>query len=107
MNVKDIEYLIKFVQKSGVAEVSLEQKDFKITIKTGHTAKDGNGAQAGAPVIPLHPQVVHIPTPAIVAAAPPAAPAAPAAPSAAAGKTAEESKYLTIKSPMIGTFYRS
>jgi acetyl-CoA carboxylase biotin carboxyl carrier protein len=34
MNIKDIENLIKFVQKSGVSEVNIEQKDFKITIKT-------------------------------------------------------------------------
>lgn len=103
MNVKDIENLIKFVQKSGVAEVSLEQKDFKITIKTSHTAKEGNGG-AIMPAIPVHQPVVHIPTPAVVASAPPAAPvaAAPAAP-----KGNDESKYVTIKSPMIGTFYRS
>ncbi len=37
MNLKDIEALIKFVQKTGVSEVSIEQKDLKLTIKT-HSA---------------------------------------------------------------------
>ena len=45
MNIKDIENLIKFVQKSGVSEVSIEQKDFKITIKTQHQ-KELNGVHA-------------------------------------------------------------
>jgi len=105
MNVKDIENLIKFVQKSGVAEVSLEQKDFKITIKTSHTAKEGNGG--GPVIVPTVPaqQMVHIPTPAVIATAPPVAAPAPAA--AAPAKGSDESKYVTIKSPMIGTFYRS
>ncbi len=103
MNVKDIENLIKFVQKSGVAEVSLEQKDFKITIKTSHPAMDGNGAPVIVPAIAAPQHVMHIPTPITVAATPPAAPA----PTAAATKAAEDAKYITIKSPMIGTFYRS
>ena len=45
MNIKDIESLIKFVQNSGVAEVSLEQKDIKITIRTTH----GQMMMASAP----------------------------------------------------------
>jgi len=45
MNIKDIENLIKFVQKSGVSEVSIEQKDFKITIKT-QPQKEINGSHA-------------------------------------------------------------
>jgi acetyl-CoA carboxylase biotin carboxyl carrier protein len=109
MNVKDIESLIKFVQRSGVAEVSIEQKDFKITIRTCNPPKEGNivGATTSAIAVP---QVVQIPTPAVIAtAAAPiaAAPATPAAPTAAEIKSEEASKYITIKSPMIGTFYRS
>jgi len=94
MNLKEIESLIKFVQNSGVSEVSLEQKDFKITIKTTH----GGGTT----------QVVHAPvhTPApVVHHAPPVAQAA--APPVEAAKSGDDSKYVTIKSPMIGTFYRS
>jgi acetyl-CoA carboxylase biotin carboxyl carrier protein len=81
------------VSKSGVNEVSIEQKDFKITIKTNE----------------VQPQVISatIPAQTALAALPlaPAAAAEPIAPTAPAGP--DTSKYLTIKSPMIGTFYRS
>jgi acetyl-CoA carboxylase biotin carboxyl carrier protein len=96
MNIKDIENLIKFVQKSGVSEVSLEQKDFKITIKTHGHGKD-------MPVQYVPAQAIPTPLPAVPAAA--AAPAPAAAPPPAA-KT-DDAKYITVKSPMIGTFYRS
>ena len=95
MNIKDIENLIKFVQKSGVSEVSLEQKDFKITIKTQSNApRDGAVHYSPAQQLP------------VASAAPAPAPAA-SAPPAATPKASDDSKYLTIKSPMIGTFYRS
>src|SRR5436853_4459658 len=84
MNIKDIESLIKFVQSSGVAEVSLEQKDFKITIKTTH----GNMViQSGPPVLQSSSMAQ--------------APFQSA--SSDSQRAKEESKYLTIKSPMIGT----
>jgi len=91
MDIKQIQDLIRFVSKSGVNEVSIEQKDFKITIKTNET----------------QPQLIHAHIPAQTAPAvlPAAAPAEPVAPAAPAGP--DTSKYLTIKSPMIGTFYRS
>ncbi|WP_183568115.1 acetyl-CoA carboxylase biotin carboxyl carrier protein [Mucilaginibacter sp. SP1R1] len=94
MDIKQIQDLIRFVSKSGVNEVSIEQKDFKITIKTNE----------------VQPQLIHASIPAQTAPAvlPPApvaaAPAEPVAPAVAGPDT---SKYLTIKSPMIGTFYRS
>lgn len=98
MNLTQIQELIKFVAKSGVSEVEIEQKDFKITIKT----------PAGKKEVPV--QVVAQPV-ALPAAAPaPAAtpvPAAAPAPAAPAAAPAAESKYITIKAPMIGTFYRS
>ena len=96
MNLKDIESLIKFVQSSGVAEVSLEQKDFKITIKTTHGSTVVHSSQptlASAPVILQ---------PAATAPQPASSPT-----SAELAKQNVESKYVTIKSPMIGTFYRS
>ncbi|MDN5286235.1 MAG: accB [Mucilaginibacter sp.] len=93
MDIKQIQDLIRFVSKSGVNEVSIEQKDFKITIKTNE----------------VQPQVISatIPAQTALAALPlaPAAAAEPIAPTAPAGP--DTSKYLTIKSPMIGTFYRS
>jgi len=88
MDIKQIQDLIRFVSKSGVNEVSIEQKDFKITIKTN---------QAPTIVNATIPAVQPVP-PAPVIASAPAQPAEPAA---------DISKYITIKSPMIGTFYRS
>ncbi len=95
MDIKEIQNLIKFVAKSGASEVKLEMDDIKITIKTA-SETEGTSVQYTPVVAPAPQQVV---TP--VAAAPEASPVAstPAA-------TADNSKYITIKSPIIGTFYR-
>ncbi|MBK8341271.1 MAG: acetyl-CoA carboxylase biotin carboxyl carrier protein [Flavobacteriales bacterium] len=93
MNLTQIQDLIKFVAKSGVSEVEIEQKDFKITIKTPASRKEVQVIAAPAPTYAA---------PAAVASAAPTAAAAPAAPVPAA-----DAKYITIKAPMIGTFYRS
>jgi acetyl-CoA carboxylase biotin carboxyl carrier protein len=93
MNIKEIQDLIRFVSKSGVSEVEIEQKDFKITIKTPVGGKE---VIAMAPVAAPMPVAVQAP---VASPAPAAAPAAPA--------PAAESKLIEIKSPMIGTFYRS
>lgn len=90
MNLNEIQDLIKFVAKSGVTEVEIEQKDFKITIKS-------EKQKADAPIYVQATAPVAAPAPVAPAAAP--APAAPAA--------SEEDKYIVVKSPMIGTFYRS
>lgn len=95
MDIKQIQDLIRFVSKAGVSEVSIEQKEFKITIKTQQAPTFVNATIPAAPVqgAPAAPQIAtavehtHANTD------------APAA--------ADVSKYLTIKSPMIGTFYRS
>jgi acetyl-CoA carboxylase biotin carboxyl carrier protein len=96
MDLKEIQNLIKFVSNTGVAEVKLETGDVKITIRTtleGNTPEITYVQQA-APVQ----QAMAAP---VAAAAPiAAAPAAPAAPAE------DNSKFVTIKSPMIGTFYR-
>ena len=96
MDIKQIQDLIKFVAKSGVNEVAIEEEDFKITIKTN---------QAPTYVTATVPTAA----PAPLAAATPATSAAqaPEAPKPAAPKADDTSNYLTIKSPMIGTFYRS
>ena len=96
MNITQIQDLIKFVAKSGVCEVEIEQKDFKITIKA--TSKKEAQVQMVA-----QPQYA-LPPPPMPAATGQAAPAAAAAPAPA---PAAESKYITVKSPMIGTFYRA
>lgn len=92
MDIKQIQELIKFVSRSGVNEVAIEQENFKITIKTNQ-----------APTV-VHATVPQAPL--VQAAAPvPTAPTAPVTPAAPAAE--DTSKYITIKSPMIGTFYRS
>ncbi|WP_158825558.1 acetyl-CoA carboxylase biotin carboxyl carrier protein [Mucilaginibacter lacusdianchii] len=96
MDIKQIQDLIRFVSKSGVNEVSIEQNDFKITIKTNQAPTYVNatipGQQVAAPIAAAPAPVVAVEH----TAAPTEAPAA-----------ADVSKYVTIKSPMIGTFYRS
>jgi acetyl-CoA carboxylase biotin carboxyl carrier protein len=100
MDIKEIQSLIKFVAKSGASEVKLEMEDIKITIRTGSTG-------SGSPETTI---VQQIPVPRATAAAP--APQAPAAQEAAGPapadtkKADDDSKYITIKSPIIGTFYR-
>ncbi|HLF51119.1 acetyl-CoA carboxylase biotin carboxyl carrier protein [Flavobacterium sp.] len=90
MDLKEIQNLIKFVANSGVAEVKLEMDDVKITIRTtleGNTPEITYMQQA--PVSHALPQVAT--TQALVPVAAP---------------VDENSKYITIKSPIIGTFYR-
>lgn len=102
MDIREIQDLIKFVSKSGVSEVQLETKDFKITVKTEVASKDKKETIVYASLPPAE-----IPA---VQAAPPVAPAAPAAAkqeSAPAPASSNDSKLITIKSPMIGTFYRA
>jgi acetyl-CoA carboxylase biotin carboxyl carrier protein len=99
MDIKEIQNLIKFVAKSGASEVKLEMDDVKITIKTGSDSPETTIIQA-APVQAA---------PQVVAAAPvaqPVAQPAAAAPQAAQPAAEDNSKYVTIKSPIIGTFYR-
>lgn len=105
MKPTEIQDLIKFVAKSGVSEVEIEDKDFKITIKTT-PHKKGKQVIEAQPVIQMQAPVAQPaqPVAAPVAAAPAPAPAPAAAPAAEA--TDDDSKYVAIKSPMIGTFYR-
>jgi acetyl-CoA carboxylase biotin carboxyl carrier protein len=93
MELKDIQALIKFVSSSGVDEVSLERKDFKLSIKKANKTSEVITVHQAAPVQQA------------IAAAPQAAAPAPVAPVAAAPVIA--SNLVEIKSPMIGTFYRS
>ena len=95
MDIKQIQDLIKFVSKSGVNEVSIEEKDFKITIKTNQEPTYVTASIPTAHAVPA----ASAPAAPVAVAAAPAAQAAPAAD--------DSSKYITIKSPIIGTFYRS
>lgn len=107
MKLTEIQDLIKFVARAGVTEVEIEQKDFKITIKSEMPKGKGKGAD---PVVQTIQVPAAIPQP-VVAAAPvaapaPAAPAPAPAPAAAPAADEQSSNLVEIKSPMIGTFYR-
>lgn len=98
MDIREIQDLIKFVAKSGVSEVSLETDDFKLTVKTespNKTGKDTIVYQVAAEA-PAAMPIAAAPAPVITPAASIPAPVAEVA-----------SNTITIKSPMIGTFYRS
>ncbi len=95
MDLKEIQNLIKFVSNSGVAEVKLETDNIKITIRT---TLEGHAPEITYLQQPMMQQMPQQAAQAPQAAATPSAPAAPAAD--------EDSKYITIKSPIIGTFYR-
>jgi acetyl-CoA carboxylase biotin carboxyl carrier protein len=96
MNLEEIKDLIKLVSKTGIGKVKIESEGFKISIDGG---SNGNGEQPIIVQAPAQPYVA----PAPVSPAPVVA--TPAVPVAAV--ESDNSKYVTIKSPMIGTFYRT
>lgn len=98
MEFKQIQELIKIINKSNISELNIEEGDFKITIKQ---------AQAETQYVTVQPAMQQMmpqqmSQPAMQQQAPPAA-----APQAAAPAPAANDKLITVKSPMIGTFYRS
>lgn len=99
MKPKEIQELIDFIASSGLAEVNIETEQFKINVKK----YPNNAVKAADIVMPVLPQQVaqQALPPVQHAAAPVAAEPAKAAPAV------EASNLITIKSPMIGTFYRS
>lgn len=98
MDLKEIQNLIKFVSNSGVAEVKLETGDVKITIRT---TLEGNSPDITyVQQAPMQQAIQAAP----VAAAPVVATPVVATPADTAAE--DNAKYITIKSPMIGTLYR-
>ena len=97
MDFKQIQELVKMINKSNIGELTIEQKDFRITIKQKeeHVTQVVPSVQA-APMVAAVPQVLSQAAPAVAAAT--EKPKAAEQPSA--------SNLVTIKSPMIGTFYR-
>ena len=92
MKLKEIQNLIKFVAKSGASEVSLEMENVKITVKTSN---DSPKVVVQEPiVIPQQPQIASAP------------PLSPTTDTPDPESSDENSNYITIKSPIIGTFYR-
>jgi len=94
MKLKEIQNLIKFVARSGASEVKLEMEDVKITIKT---SDDSPQVVVQEPVVIPQQQVISSPTP--------SAPA-PVVESSTPASDVDDNNYITIKSPIIGTFYR-
>jgi acetyl-CoA carboxylase biotin carboxyl carrier protein len=96
MDIKQIQELVKLINKTNIGEITIEEEGVKITVKqkkdpVQHIISGGHALQAyTAPPPPP----------------PPAAPAPSAAPPPAAAETPKTDNYITIKSPMIGTFYR-
>jgi acetyl-CoA carboxylase biotin carboxyl carrier protein len=88
MDTKEIQRLLDYIAKSPLAEVSIETEGLKVSVKKHSEA---------APVVTYS-------APVVAAAAPVASSSAPAAPAAV---EASADQYYTIKSPMIGTFYRA
>jgi acetyl-CoA carboxylase biotin carboxyl carrier protein len=95
MDIKEIQNLIKFVAKSGANEVKVEMGDVKITIKTGKNPK-----QTIVQSLPMQ-------APAVLQSPAVEQPTQSTPVKEETSKSEEEnSKYITIKSPIIGTFYR-
>ena len=92
MEFKQIQELLKAVNKSNISELSIKDGEFEITIKQANTEPQYVMAQPSMPVA-VQPQMMAAPQAPQQVAAPAAAPVA--------------NNTITIKSPMIGTFYRS
>ena len=92
MKLKEIQNLIKFVARSGASEVSLEMEDVKITIKT---------SDSSTPIVVQEPIVV--PQQQVIASTPSTPQVVDSKPESS---SEEDSNLITIKSPIIGTFYR-
>jgi acetyl-CoA carboxylase biotin carboxyl carrier protein len=97
MKAKEIQELIDFIAKSGLNKVNIETEEFKISVKRDPDQK----------VQYVKEQASAAPAPAAAAPAPAPAPAAAPAAAATPAAASEESRYVAIKAPMIGTFYRA
>lgn len=100
MEFKQIQELIKIINKSNISELSVEEGEFKITIKQAQSSEAQYVVHA-APAMPMQQMAPS------AAPAPATQPAAPAAGNAPAAAPAGNENFITVKSPMIGTFYRS
>lgn len=100
MKAKEIKELINFIANSGLDEVNLETEEIKLHIKKQSTPQVAYVEQAA-----IQPPVITQQVQAAATSAPVAETTSNDKPKEEAGK--DESNYIEIKSPMIGTFYRS
>jgi len=107
MNAKELKSILQALQEHEVAELTLETPDYKLTVKRGGEVQY---LAAPAPVV-IEPQAVAPAAPAPVAASSPApAPAQASTPAPAPKPEApkeDTSKYVEVKAPIVGTFYRA
>jgi len=103
MNFNEIQELIKLVNKSNLTEFKLRDKDFEVLIRTDKYQK------GGAPTVLTTPQIVPTiaPVPTVAPEAPKVQQAPAAAPNADKPEESKGKNIVEIKSPMVGTFYRS
>lgn len=95
MDIKQVQELVKIINKTNISEISIEEEGLKITIRQKEDAVQQ--------IVTAPAQQYYTPPPQV----PAATAAAPAAPAKAAEPAKPADNLLTIKSPMIGTFYRS
>ena len=101
MDFKQLQELIRLINKSNIGELSIEEKGFKVTIKQKQEPVQ-QFVSGPAPVYSSAPAL-----PASTPAQPGAASSAPTADKSKPAASETPSNLVTIKSPMIGTFYRS
>ncbi|MDT0648659.1 acetyl-CoA carboxylase biotin carboxyl carrier protein [Autumnicola edwardsiae] len=104
MDLKEIQNLIKFVAKSGASEVKLETGDVKITIKTG--SDDKETIVQHVPMAGQMPQQMPVQQQAPSPAPEPAQQSGSSSSDKKESASEDNSNYITVKSPIIGTFYR-
>jgi len=109
MNYKEIQDLIKLLNKTEISEFKLKEGEFEITIRTKDYHK-------GKPTLPVPPQVISVPASASqqimpnyqpVASPLSSEPAPEVTGTPSASKSAAETSHIEVKSPIVGTFYRS
>ena len=94
MKAKEIQELIDFISNSGLAEVKIETDEFKLSVKRNSGAPSTKMAEPA-------------PIPSAAQGNPELSPSFSPSPSVSVGETEDLSKYVVVKSPMIGTFYRT
>jgi len=94
MNFKEIQELIRLVSKSGVSTFKIKDGDFEMTIKSGQVQPSAPVVVAATPVVPA-------------TVAPVVQRTEEAESPKSGGSSTAETKYLEVRSPMVGTFYRA
>ncbi|MDO5510823.1 MAG: acetyl-CoA carboxylase biotin carboxyl carrier protein [Weeksellaceae bacterium] len=97
MDLKELQNLIRFISKTDVAEVEIDTEEFSLVVK--NVASGNTVASYQTPMFTQAPAMPSAPSE-------PAAASAPQAPTTDTDTSGDDSKYVAVKSPMIGTFYR-